>query len=118
LLGLDVGVPDTQHFRGAAPAWCSPCRWRTPIRGANDEIRTVMVRLLEAAQEDETLAPGLGIDQIVLLMRALGYGLARMAVDGHFPKWHAFEPPADAMPKALSLLWICSGRGRFSARQW
>jgi hypothetical protein len=42
LLGLDVGVPDTQHFRGAAPAWCSPCRWRTPIRGANDEIRTVI----------------------------------------------------------------------------
>jgi AcrR family transcriptional regulator len=73
------------------------------IRGANDEIRAVMVRLLEAARKDGSLAPGLDIGQIVLLLRALGYGLARMAVDGHFPEWHASEPPADAMPKALDL---------------
>jgi AcrR family transcriptional regulator len=73
------------------------------IRRANAEIRDVMVRVLEEARKDGSLAPGLDIDSLVLLTRAFGYGLARMAIDGHFPEWHAFEPPADAVPKALRL---------------
>jgi AcrR family transcriptional regulator len=73
------------------------------IRRANDEIRNIMVRLLEEARKDGSLAPDLDIDQLVLLTRAFGYGLARMVIDGHFPEWHAFEPPAEAVPKALHL---------------
>jgi AcrR family transcriptional regulator len=73
------------------------------IRRANGEIRTIMVRLLEEARQDGSLAPDLDIDHLVLLTRAFGYGLARMAIDGHFSEWHASEAPADAMPKALSL---------------
>ncbi len=33
LLGVEVGIPDTRHSRGAAPACRSPTRWRRP-RGA------------------------------------------------------------------------------------
>jgi AcrR family transcriptional regulator len=73
------------------------------IRGANDEIRGVMLRLLEEARADGSLAPDLDPDHLVLLTRAFGYGLARMAIDGHFPEWHAAEPPAEAVPKALGL---------------
>jgi AcrR family transcriptional regulator len=73
------------------------------IQRANDEIRSIMVQLLEQARTDGTLAPGLDVDHLVLLTRALGYGLARMASDGHFPEWHPSEPPSDALPKALKL---------------
>ncbi|MGK7865582.1 TetR/AcrR family transcriptional regulator [Falsiroseomonas sp. E2-1-a4] len=73
------------------------------IQRANNEIRGVMARLFEQARMDGTLAPDLGIDHLVLVTRALGYGLARMAIDGHFPEWHASEPPADVLPKALTL---------------
>jgi len=73
------------------------------IQRANDEIRGIMVQLLEQARAEGTLAPGLDADHLVLLTRALGYGLARMASDGHFPEWHPSEPPLDALPKALAL---------------
>jgi AcrR family transcriptional regulator len=73
------------------------------IQRANDEIRSIMVQLLEQARTDGTLAPGLDVDHLVLLTRALGYGLARMASDGHFPEWHPSEPPSHALPKALKL---------------
>jgi AcrR family transcriptional regulator len=73
------------------------------IQRANNEIRGVMMRLLEQAREDGTLGPDLDIDHLVLVTRALGYGLARMAIDGHFPEWHPSEPPADVLPKALKL---------------
>jgi hypothetical protein len=73
------------------------------IRHANEEIRSVMIRLLAEAQHDGSLAPDLDIDHLVLVTRAFGYGLARMAIDGHFPEWHASERPSAALPKALRL---------------
>jgi AcrR family transcriptional regulator len=73
------------------------------IQRANDSIRSIMVQLLEQAQAEGTLAPDLDVDHLVLLTRALGYGLARMASDGHFREWHPSEPPSDALPNALKL---------------
>ncbi|WP_437164328.1 TetR/AcrR family transcriptional regulator [Falsiroseomonas sp. E2-1-a20] len=73
------------------------------IQRANDDVRSIMVQLFKQAQADGTLAPDLDVAHLVLLTRALGYGLARMASDGHFPEWHAADPPSDALPKALKL---------------
>jgi AcrR family transcriptional regulator len=73
------------------------------ILHANDEIRSVMMRLLAEAQHDGSLAPDIDIGHLVLVIRAFGYGLARMVIDGHFPEWHAAEPPEDVVPKALRL---------------
>ncbi|MGG5891157.1 TetR/AcrR family transcriptional regulator [Falsiroseomonas sp. HC035] len=73
------------------------------IRQANEEIRGVMMRLLAEAQLDGSLAPDIDIGHLVLVTRAFGYGLARMVIDGHFPEWHASEPPEDVVPKALRL---------------
>ncbi|TJV14982.1 MAG: hypothetical protein E5Y16_33310, partial [Mesorhizobium sp.] len=42
-------------------------------------------------------------DHLVLAARAFVYGLARMAIDGHFPEWHPSEPPSLAVRKALRL---------------
>ncbi|MFF2322359.1 TetR/AcrR family transcriptional regulator [Agrobacterium sp. NPDC058088] len=73
------------------------------LREQNDAIRRLMVSLLAQARENSQLAEGLDLDQLVLSSRALVYGLARMAIDGHFPEWHVAEPPSEAMHKALHL---------------
>lgn len=73
------------------------------LREQNDTIRRLMVSLLTRARENGQLAEGLDLDQLVLSSRALVYGLARMAIDGHFPEWHVAEPPSEAMHKALHL---------------
>jgi AcrR family transcriptional regulator len=72
------------------------------LRAQNDAIRERMHGLLAEAQARGELAPGLGIDSVILACRAFVYGLARMAVDGHFPEWHPSEEPAVATRKALS----------------
>ncbi len=73
------------------------------IGPANDAIRTLMARLLAEAQADGTCNPDLDIQQVVLMTRAFGYGLARMAIDGHMAEWHPAEPVSEAVPKALRL---------------
>jgi AcrR family transcriptional regulator len=65
----------------------------------NNAIRHRMIELLTEARVIE----GLDFDHFVLASRALAYGLARMAVDGHFPRWHPSEPPLEAARKALGL---------------
>ena len=73
------------------------------LRAQNDAIRRRMVDLLTQARERGQLVEGLDFDHLVLAARALVYGLARMAVDGHFPEWHSSEPPPQAMRQALGL---------------
>jgi AcrR family transcriptional regulator len=73
------------------------------LRGQNSAIRELMIDLLTQARAQGQLADGLDFDHLVLATRAFGYGLARMAIDGHFPEWHPFEPPSEAMHSALHL---------------
>jgi hypothetical protein len=60
-----------------------------------------MIELLTRAQHQGRLAPNVDLDHLVLAARAYVYGLARMAIDGHFPEWHPSEPPAIAVRRAL-----------------
>jgi AcrR family transcriptional regulator len=73
------------------------------LRTQNEAIRQRMFELLSEARERGQLIEGLNIDHVVLTARALVYGLARMAIDGHFPRWHPSEPPPQAMQHALGL---------------
>ena len=73
------------------------------LRAQNAAIRQRMFELLTHARERGQLIEGLDIDHVVLTARALVYGLARMAIDGHFPRWHPSEPPPQAMRHALHL---------------
>jgi AcrR family transcriptional regulator len=72
------------------------------LRRDNEQIRTLMIDLLGQARDRGQLREGLDFDHLVLAGRALVYGLARMAIDGHFPGWHGSEPPKEAMQHALS----------------
>jgi len=73
------------------------------LRTQNEAIRQRMFELLTQARERGQLIEGLDLNYIVLAARALVYGLARMAIDGHFPRWHPSEPPPQAMRQALRL---------------
>ena len=73
------------------------------LRTQNEAIRQRMFELLREARERGHLIEGQDLNYIVLTARALVYGLARMAIDGHFPRWHPTEPPSEAMQHALSL---------------
>ena len=73
------------------------------LRTQNAAIRQRMIELLTQARERGQLIEGLDLNHIVLSARALVYGLARMAIDGHFPRWHPSEPPPKAMRHALGL---------------
>ena len=73
------------------------------LRAQHDAIRHRMVDLLTQAREQGQLIAGLDFDHLVLAARALVYGLARMAIDGHFPRWHPSEPPPQAARHALRL---------------
>jgi AcrR family transcriptional regulator len=73
------------------------------LRTQNEAIRQRMFELLSHARERGQLIEGLDLNYIVLTARALVYGLARMAIDGHFSRWHPTEPPPQAMRQALRL---------------
>ena len=73
------------------------------LRTQNEAIRQRIFELLNQARERGQLTEGLDLDYVVLAARALVYGLARMAIDGHFPRWHPAEPPPQAMQNALRL---------------
>ena len=73
------------------------------LRSQNAAIRQRMIELLTQARERGQLIEGSDLNHIVLTARALVYGLARMAIDGHFPRWHPSEPPPQAMRHALRL---------------
>ena len=73
------------------------------LRTQNAAIRQRLVELLTQARERGHLVEGLDLNYVVLAARALVYGLARMAIDGHFPRWHPSESPPQAMRNTLRL---------------
>ena len=73
------------------------------LRDQTEAFRRTMIDLLTQAQRQGRLAPNMDFDHLVLAARALVYGLARMAIDGHFPQWYPSEPPSLAAQSALRL---------------
>ena len=56
------------------------------LRQRNDAIRETMHALMREAQASGHIHTN-DLDQTIIAARALGYGLARMFVDGQFPSW-------------------------------
>lgn len=71
------------------------------MRAQNDAIRRRMMELFAEAVRCGWLRPGMTKEKLILMSRAFAYGLARMAVDGHFPEWYPNEPPQQAVIHSL-----------------
>ncbi len=63
----------------------------------NEALRAWMRELIGAGQADGTLRAG-DTEMMLLALRALGYGLARMHVDGHMAQW---DVPGTRTPQAM-----------------
>lgn len=82
----------------------------------NEAIRQRMIGLLTRARDLGHISSATDLDHVVLASRALVYGLARMAIDGHFPEWHVAEPPGHAANQALRLFIASVTTPRAAAR--
>jgi AcrR family transcriptional regulator len=80
----------------------------------NEALRQTMIRLLRKAKDQERLHPDLNLDDLVLSLRALTYGAARLWADGHFPQWQVARDPAAAMRAMIELFLTSITRSRSS----
>ena len=69
----------------------------------NENIRIIMIRLIQKAKEQAVLKEKLDTDDLIFAARAFVYGVARMWVDRHFNEWNIKEDAQIAMQKALNL---------------
>lgn len=100
---LDWAISNPTHFQIISSRTLIDFDASSRLRESNEAIRQRMIALLEQASSEGRIADGLDFDRLVLASRALVYGLARMAIDGHFPEWHPHEDPREAAAGALRL---------------
>jgi AcrR family transcriptional regulator len=100
---LEWAIANPTHFQIISSRTLIDFDASDSLRDQNEAIRLKMIDLLTQAQLQGRLAPGTDFDHLVLAARALVYGLARMAIDGHFPEWLPSEPPSYAVQRALRL---------------
>lgn len=100
---LEWAIANPTHFQIISSRTLIDFDASDSLRDQNEAIRLKMIDLLTQAQLQGRLAPGTDFDHLVLAARALVYGLARMAIDGHFPEWLPSEPPSHAVQRALRL---------------
>ncbi|MER8369837.1 TetR/AcrR family transcriptional regulator [Mesorhizobium sp. M1378] len=100
---LEWAITNPTHFQIISSQTLIDFEGSDSLRDQNEAIRRTMIDLLTQAQQQGRLAPDTDFDHLVLAARALVYGLARMAIDGHFREWHPSEPPALAAQRALRL---------------
>jgi AcrR family transcriptional regulator len=98
---LQWALANPTHFEIISSRTLVDFQGSKSLRAQNDAIRQTMIALLAQAQQEGRLASDASVNQIALAARAFVYGLARMAIDGHFPEWHPDEPPSVAAQAAL-----------------
>ena len=100
---LRWAIENPTHFQIISSRTLIDFHGSESLRRENSAIRDIMIGLLARARDEGKLAADVDFDHLVLTGRALVYGLARMAIDGHFPEWHPSEPPSEAVRQSLRL---------------
>ena len=75
------------------------------VSSDNAEVMDLAGRLLKEAHAKGQLGTT-DLKQVLIAGRALVYGFARMAIDGHFPRWGVKEGEADRTAEAVLDLFI------------
>jgi AcrR family transcriptional regulator len=100
---LEWALANPTHFQIISSRTLIDFEASASLHDQNGAIREAMIELLTRAQRQGQLASDVDLNHLVLAARAYVYGLARMAIDGHFPEWHPSEPPTIAVRRALRL---------------
>ena len=69
----------------------------------NEAIRLLMVDLIDRARACGELSADIDADDLMVTLRGLAYGLARLWIDGHYPEWQVRRPPEEQMVRSLDL---------------
>lgn len=77
----------------------------TAVSSDNAEVMDLAGRILKDAHARGQLGAA-DLKQVLIAGRALVYGFARMAIDGHFPRWGVKEGEADRTAEAVLDLFI------------
>jgi AcrR family transcriptional regulator len=100
---LDWALGNPTHFQVISSRTLIDFNGSPLLVEQNEAIRQLMLAIVAEGQAAGRIRRDATPRDIVVNARAFGYGLARMAVDGHFPEWHVTGDPRQAAARALDL---------------
>ena len=98
---LDWALGNPTHFQVISSRTLIDFHGSKTLVQQNEDIRQLMLEIVAKGQATGSIRNDASPHQVVVNARAFAYGLARMAVDGHFPEWHVTGAPREAAEQAL-----------------
>lgn len=102
---LDWAIRNPTHFEVISSRRLFEHEKSVAVTRDNNEVVALTTRLLKEAHARGQLGPS-DLTQVLIGARALVYGFARMAIDGHFPRWGVADGEVDRMADAVLDLFI------------
>jgi AcrR family transcriptional regulator len=102
---LDWAMCNPTHFEVISSRRLFAHEKSAAVTRDNNEVVGLTERILKEAHARGQLGPS-DLKQVLIGARALVYGFARMAIDGHFPRWGVAEGEVDRMADAILDLFI------------
>lgn len=99
---LDWALGNPTHFQIISSRTLIDFHASKTLVEQNEAIYRLMLDLMDKGQADGSIRSDAPAHDLVVNARAFAYGLARMAVDGHFQEWHIGGLPEDAARQALA----------------
>jgi AcrR family transcriptional regulator len=98
---LDWALGNPTHFQIISSRTLIDFHGSKTLVQQNEDIRQLMLEIVAKGQTVGRIRNDASPHEVVVNARAFAYGLARMAVDGHFPEWHVTGAPRAAAEQAL-----------------
>jgi AcrR family transcriptional regulator len=98
---LDWALGNPTHFQVISSRTLIDFPGSKALVEQNEDIRQLMLEIVAKGQTTGHIRKDASPHEVVVNARAFAYGLARMAVDGHFPEWRVTGAPRKAAEQAL-----------------
>jgi AcrR family transcriptional regulator len=99
---LDWALGNPTHFQIISSRTLIDFHGSATLVEQNEAIRQLMLDIVVQGQRAGRIRSDASPHDLVVNARAFAYGVARMAVDGHFPEWHVTGVPREAAEHALA----------------
>jgi AcrR family transcriptional regulator len=98
---LDWALGNPTHFQIISSRTLIDFHGSKTLVKQNEDVRRLMLAIVAQGQAAGCIRKDASPHDVVVNARAFAYGLARMAVDGHFPEWRVTGAPRKAAEQAL-----------------
>jgi AcrR family transcriptional regulator len=99
---LNWALGNPTHFQIISSRTLIDFRGSVTLVEQNEAIRQLMLEIVAQGQRVGRIRSDASPHDLVVNARAFAYGLARMAVDGHFPEWQVPGDQREAAEHALA----------------